>query len=58
MAIKEVCDRCGKEIGCWQFKPRVEYPIVSILNFTREGDLCYDCAKDMQKFMEGAKVVS
>lgn len=60
MATKKVCDRCGKEIKKVKlFRPRHDKPYEIFLNASLDNygllghrkDLCYDCYKELKKFL-------
>ena len=56
--IKYFCDRCDKEIGdsrlCKMFQVTVESPVMGSLIDVKTGTyiLCYDCVRELNKFIE------
>lgn len=55
MATKRICDRCGKECGGWLFYKMLKFPESTNWVYVNK-DLCSDCVKELNKFMNGAKV--
>lgn len=57
------CDRCGKEISFGNIMPKLYYSITcsSLKLYYGEWrghktELCYDCGKELAKFLDGAKL--
>lgn len=60
MANARICDRCGKVTAGWGTKFHLVYTWC-ILKTEKHGslhsyDLCADCRKKLDKFMDGAEI--
>lgn len=58
------CDRCNKEIPFTDIKPTFYYNIEfgnSDWSFyegrKKKHELCYDCGKELAKFLDGAQII-
>lgn len=62
----KVCDRCGKRVdpcsGMYSVIRGVKFNFFKIYSDTEYGyknhDLCHDCMKDYEAFIDGGEVVS
>ncbi len=54
--IKKICDRCGKEIP--EVLPMMQsiLPVYNIKRYSADVDLCNDCLKEFDDFMEGKTI--